>query len=627
MSKKLALIIGNAEYDDERLAQLRTPQADVSALADVLRHPQIGGFDNVETYVNESEAKLRRVVALFFREKGHDDLLLLYFSGHGVLDEDGRLYLATKDTERDSLSASAIPAAFVSERMDRSRSKRQVLILDCCHSGAFARGAKGAPGSSVGTASAFAGAGFGRFVLTATDSIQYAWEGDRVSGVSENSVFTNYLIKGLRTGEADLNSDGEITLDELYDYVYEKVLFEKRLQTPSKWTYGQQGEIVIANNPSTLHPVTLPPDVMDAISSRFPIAREHALPELECLLSAKSKAMRQIAREALTKLVDDDSRRVSAAASVILAKYSITTDPVLPPNSDAVPRTVSEVPNTMAPAEMESVSTVENVGNIEVSNRLQVGLDEPPQRSNTSNAVASVERQEKIKKKNPAAVVSFSHKSRLMSSGIIAVGCSVSFGLLLLAVSHETAGLGFAALVSGLIGTGYASLKWMKPTVSMPDGVLFGCVWAASIITFLLLSSGLYVPYVTRNMAIIGFVGATFGYGTLLVLGRIGFSVERKVALGVSITWSIIWPLAWAATVLSFNSWRYYDGEIGLFQRFQDSRSYLTLPYLTFCLNELHVQNLIFYILVISFVLGLLCGYAIFGFVTRLPVLPSQAQP
>jgi uncharacterized caspase-like protein len=105
--------------------------------------------------------------------------------------------------------------------MDNCSSRRQVLILDCCHSGAFARGTKGAPGASVSTATAFECNGFGRVVLTATDATQYAWDGDKVLGGRElpTSVFTRHLIEGLRR------------------------------QTPGKWSYKQQGNLIIARNP------------------------------------------------------------------------------------------------------------------------------------------------------------------------------------------------------------------------------------------------------------------------------------------------------------------------------------------------------------------------------------------
>ena len=246
MAQRLALIIGNSVFRDQTLARLLKPDADVGALADVLLDKEIGDFNDVKLLVNMSSTQVRRAISNFYSKKQRDDLLLLYFSGHGVLDDQGRLHLAVKDTERALLRATAIPAAFITEEMNNSRSRRQVLILDCCHSGAFARGSKGATGASVGTATAFEGTGFGRLVLTATDATQYAWEGDQVIGEAENSVFTHYLIQGLKTGQADSDGDGRITVDELYDYVYDQVVQRTPKQTPGKWSYREQGEIVLA---------------------------------------------------------------------------------------------------------------------------------------------------------------------------------------------------------------------------------------------------------------------------------------------------------------------------------------------------------------------------------------------
>ena len=250
MSKRLALIIGNSLYRDTTLSRLVSPDADVGALTDALLDPELGGFDDVKLLVNSASYIVRTEIVNFFSRKTRTDLLLFYFSGHGVLDDRGRLYLAVKDTDTKALRAKAIPASFITDEMDNSRSKRQVVILDCCHSGAFARGTKGAPGASVGTASAFEGLGFGRVILTASDATQYAWEGNQVIGNAENSLFTHFIVQGIQSGEADSNRDGKITVDELYDYAYSQILDKTPKQVPGKWSFKEQGELIIAKSPS-----------------------------------------------------------------------------------------------------------------------------------------------------------------------------------------------------------------------------------------------------------------------------------------------------------------------------------------------------------------------------------------
>ena len=163
MPMKYALIIGSDKYEDPKLAQLKTPAADSQALAKVLDDKTIGGFDEVKSLINQTETTVRRAVSAFLTNKKPDDLVLLYFSGHGVLDDRGRLYLALKDTQVNLLKATSIPSAFLADEMDSCRSKRQILILDCCHSGAFARGTKGE--QKAITETTFEGSGFGRVVL------------------------------------------------------------------------------------------------------------------------------------------------------------------------------------------------------------------------------------------------------------------------------------------------------------------------------------------------------------------------------------------------------------------------------------------------------------------------------
>jgi Tol biopolymer transport system component len=328
MSRKYALIIGNSEYDDKTLAELETPDSDVRSLAEALRNSEIGGFEEVLEVVNQSEAQVRRAISTFFKKKKRNDLLLLYFSGHGVLDDKGRLFLAVRDTQRELLNATSIPASYISEDMDTCRSKRQILILDCCHSGAFARGTKGdAPALTQIT---FEGNGYGRVVLTASDSTQYALEGDQIIEKAELSLFTHHLIKGLESGEADYNGDGWITLDEWYDFAYEQIINQTPNQTPQKWAYNQQGDLVIAKNriPQVISAGELPHGLVEAMTSQFSSVRAEAVEELGRLLRSKDRALSLAAYEALAQIAsNDDSRSVSNSAAQIVAASDVGVNP------------------------------------------------------------------------------------------------------------------------------------------------------------------------------------------------------------------------------------------------------------------------------------------------------------
>ena len=316
---KYALIIGNNKYDDQKLAQLKTPAADSQALAKVLDDKTIGSFDEVTPLINQTETRVRRAISTFLTNKKPDDLVLLYFSGHGVLDDRGRLYLALQDTQVDLLKATSIPSSFVADEMDSCRSKRQILVLDCCHSGAFARGTKGE--QKAITETTFEGSGFGRVVLTASDSTQYALEGDQIIRQTELSLFTHFLLEGLKTGEADVNNDGHISLDEWYDYTYAKVISETPRQVPHKWSYNQQGDLLIARNPYVKKKVAeLPHELQQALESPFVGIRESAVNELGKYLRSRDPEMVALAGACLEKMKEDDSRRISLLAERLLSE-------------------------------------------------------------------------------------------------------------------------------------------------------------------------------------------------------------------------------------------------------------------------------------------------------------------
>jgi caspase domain-containing protein len=327
MSGKFALIIGNTEYIDPGLALLTAPGKDVTDFARVLKEQELCAFDQVKILLNQLSSTVIEAIDEFFDQKKPDDLLVLYFSGHGVRDEFGSLYLAFKNTIRSRLRSTAVKSEYIREAMDQSRSKRQVVILDCCNSGAFPQGTKAEVGGAMGMTVAFQG--YGRFVLTASDATQFAWEGDKVIGETQNSLFTHFLVKGLE-GEADSDGDGKITVDELYDFAYGQISRVTPKQTPTKSISKQEGEIVLRQitRMEDIKPVALPAPVVDSMENPLAEVRLAAVQQLIRLLNGKNLGLARSAREALQRIAgNDDSRLVSMAAAQALESSSQTVQP------------------------------------------------------------------------------------------------------------------------------------------------------------------------------------------------------------------------------------------------------------------------------------------------------------
>ncbi|WP_439656194.1 effector-associated constant component EACC1 [Lentzea sp. HUAS TT2] len=337
---RYALIIASHEFADPGLSSLRAPAHDAARLGEVLADPRIGGF-HVRTLINSPAAEVNEAVEDFFADREPDDLLVLHFSGHGVKDEAGELHFATSGTKLSRLAGTAVGADFVARRMNRSRSRRIVLLLDCCYSGAFGRGMVARAGGSVGLEEQFGGSG--RAVITASSSMEYAFEGAAVADSSEGepSVFTSALVDGLESGDADRDQDGHVGLDELYEYVYDRVRRVTPHQTPGKWMLDVRGDLRIARRarPVTV-PAALPSELQDAIDHSLPGVRAGAVPELRRMLSVAHEGRALAARLALRGLSEDDSRMVAAAAREALGEK-----PVSAPAAFAAP-----APATSAPA-------------------------------------------------------------------------------------------------------------------------------------------------------------------------------------------------------------------------------------------------------------------------------------
>jgi len=348
--RRSALIVANDEYQDAGLGRLRAPTRDAEALARVLGDPAIGGFE-VDVVANQPEYRLRRTIGAFFTNRSRDDLLVLHFSCHGVKDDSGQLYFATTDTELDSLDTTAVPADFVNRHMSRSHSRRIVLLLDCCYSGAFGRGMMAKAGTGVELPERFEGRG--RIVLTASSAMEYAFEATELArDDGRPSVFTQALVRGLETGEADGDGDGRVSVDELYDYVYEQVLAETPKQTPGRWNFEVAGDLLIARSPSP-RPVDLPAELQQAVQHPIARVRLGAVEELDQLLGGNHVGLALAARTTLERLAADDSQLVSSRVRTVLTERQVEErSPSPAPPASLVPPTTAAT--TKAPERVET---------------------------------------------------------------------------------------------------------------------------------------------------------------------------------------------------------------------------------------------------------------------------------
>lgn len=247
MADRCSLIVATGRYQDPELRQLRSPAQDAISLAEVLEDVEIGNF-HVELVIDQTHHEVEHRLERFFAHRSRDDLLLVHLSCHGIKDDDGRLFFTAPNTQRRWPASTAISSRFLNELMEECRARSIILLLDCCYSGAVLPGSKGDP--SVQLKERLQGQG--RAILTASTELEYAWEGDRLTGEAQPSLFTGAIIEGLRSGEADRDQDGMVSITDLYGHVYEQVRASKRGQTPRLWALGIEDNVYVAHNPHQL---------------------------------------------------------------------------------------------------------------------------------------------------------------------------------------------------------------------------------------------------------------------------------------------------------------------------------------------------------------------------------------
>ncbi|MEO1671809.1 MAG: caspase family protein [Cyanobacteria bacterium J06631_2] len=241
MPKKIALLIGVSEYG-EGIPSLSAPKNDVAAIKKVLEHPSMGAFDRVEQLIDADPTSMRLAVQQLFARCDKDDLVLLYFSGHGITNDNNELYFGTKGTSREFYQATSVAASFIQGISCDSRAKRQVIVLDCCYSGAFAEGWQ-TKGVELDLKQELGAEG--RVVLTSSTAAQKSFQHES----NDLSLYTQYLVEGIETGAAGKKEQGRIYAFELHDYAQAKVQEVKPKQKPGIITDREGYNILLSQAP------------------------------------------------------------------------------------------------------------------------------------------------------------------------------------------------------------------------------------------------------------------------------------------------------------------------------------------------------------------------------------------
>lgn len=327
-----ALIVANDTYDHASLSQLRAPEADARALAEVLGDPEIGGFE-VSIVHNAASYEVQSRVEDLFADSRPDDLLLLHFSGHGLKSDSGELFIAARNTRPDRLASTSVPADFVQRCMRGARARTIVLFLDCCYGGAFGEGVAVRAAGPVNVMESFPagrlGGGRGRAVISASSAMEYAFEGTTLTADHEvqPSIFTSAVVDGLQTGAADRDEDGLIALSELYDYVFDRVREQNPRQTPGR-DVEMSGEVYLARSRrKRVRAVPIPESIATALRAPDPTYRRGAVLELRDRLGHANLGVALGALEALQEVVRSDTRLVADDAAAFIAAAAPRVSP------------------------------------------------------------------------------------------------------------------------------------------------------------------------------------------------------------------------------------------------------------------------------------------------------------
>jgi molecular chaperone DnaK len=231
------VLVGTATYGaDASLPDLPSVRNNLTDLVSTLSQSAHGWFRPEHCEVVTDPATAEDVVHHLTRIAPQaEDLLLVYYAGHGLLDSRGNLYLGLSKTRRNLLRYTAMPFDGVREIVGESPARNRVVFLDCCFSGRAIDVM--APDDVVMDQTQITGS----YTLTATASgvTALAPSGER------NTAFTGELLRLLQEG--DPRAPENLTLDHVYRSLY-RGLLSRGLPEPRRQGTDTVEDLVLAQN-------------------------------------------------------------------------------------------------------------------------------------------------------------------------------------------------------------------------------------------------------------------------------------------------------------------------------------------------------------------------------------------
>lgn len=223
--QRYALLVGVNQYNSKEINTLTCSAKDVRALRDLLVDPKRAAFppenvvlmtdDQQDPTLQPNRLNIYKKLSWLAGKAEPRDMILVYYSGHGYQDAVTKTsYLLPEDTDPQLLKDSAIPNDEFLKRIADIKAEKKLIILDACHSGGVGKMSKGAMESLGKDYWDQFGRSKGTAVLASCSASEQSFE---MPG-GQNSVFTNYLVKGL-TLDGDENHDGVVTFQEAANYV------------------------------------------------------------------------------------------------------------------------------------------------------------------------------------------------------------------------------------------------------------------------------------------------------------------------------------------------------------------------------------------------------------------------